>query len=155
MGYFLWEQACKPGSVVDSHLSWSVVANSILRLFRNGTSSPICSCQPCFGRGLHGSRRYRRDGGLLPHLSILTCWRRRFISVALSLESPLPAVNRRPCSVKPGLSSSPQREMRLPSLLPPYFTGKAPLCQTLKQLPPTNSLIRELLGISCPVAARK
>lgn len=25
------EQAYKPGSVVDSHLSWSVVANSIMR----------------------------------------------------------------------------------------------------------------------------
>lgn len=27
------EQTYKPGSVVDSHLSWSVVANSIMRLF--------------------------------------------------------------------------------------------------------------------------
>jgi hypothetical protein len=36
IGFFLSvksEQTCKPGSVVDSHLSWSVVANSIMRLF--------------------------------------------------------------------------------------------------------------------------
>ena len=44
-------------------------------------------------------------GELLPRLSILTCRCRRFISVALSLESPPPDVIRHPCPVKPGLSS--------------------------------------------------
>ena len=36
-----------------------------------------------------------------------------------------------------------------------YYKTKFFSCQTLKQLPPTNSLIRELLGISLSGAARK
>ena len=38
---------------------------------------------------------------------------RRFISVALSLESPPPAVSRHPCPVVPGLSSCPKACDRL------------------------------------------
>ena len=44
-------------------------------------------------------------GELLPRLSILTARRQRFISVALSLKSPLPGVIRHPCPVELGLSS--------------------------------------------------
>ena len=49
-------------------------------------------------------------GELLPRLSTLAfpCGSSRYISVALSLESPPPAVNRHPCPMVLGLSSYPQ-----------------------------------------------
>ena len=34
---------------------------------------PLCPLSSCFRWGLHSLLRYRRSGGLLPHLSILTC----------------------------------------------------------------------------------
>ena len=61
--------------------------------------------QSCFGWGLHGTLRYRKVGGLLHRLSILTAKKRRFISVALSLKSPSPGFLRHPVSKKLGLSS--------------------------------------------------
>src|SRR5579872_5862251 len=46
-------------------------------------------------------------GALLPHHFTLTARRtvRRFVSVALSFESPRPAVSWHPCPTEPGLSS--------------------------------------------------
>ena len=77
-------------------------------LHRVGFTSPAC---------------YQAAGELLPRLSILTvpkgggffllARRRRFLSVALSLESPPPAVSRHPCPVVPGLSSCPKACDRL------------------------------------------
>ena len=59
-------------------------------------SDGVYICPPC----------YQRGGSLLHCPSTLTGQSRRFISVALSLESPPPDVIRHPCPVKPGLSSS-------------------------------------------------
>ncbi len=68
---------------------------------------PICPASRCCSRwGLQSVLRYRRTGELLPHLSTLTNYNWRFISVALSLiKSPSPGVTRHPCPLEPGLSS--------------------------------------------------
>ena len=55
--------------------------------------------------GFTGHSRLRYAGELLPRLSTLTCKSRRYISVALSLESPPQAVSLHPCPMEPGLSS--------------------------------------------------
>ncbi len=52
--------------------------------------------QSCSGRGLQGCSVAIAAGELLPRLSTLTGRSRRYISVALSLESPPPDVIRRP-----------------------------------------------------------
>ena len=90
------EQVYEPGSVLNSHLSWYIVANVIMRPRQNGTGNPMVLLGPCFRRGLQSLSRCRNSGKLLPYLSTLTRESGRFISVALSLESPPPAVNRRP-----------------------------------------------------------
>ena len=110
----------------------------------------------CFGWGLQGPET------LLPRRWALTppfhpyqerAW--RSISVALSLESPPPAVSRHPALRSPDFPHQP-RLARLSKLLTnKYYKSNYFSCQTLKQLPPTNSLMRELLGISLSGAARK
>lgn len=74
--FFYSEQVYKPGSVLNSHLSWYTVASIIVRpLPETGRAAPFCfSIRSCFRWGLHSLLRYRRSGGLLPHLSILTCY---------------------------------------------------------------------------------
>lgn len=102
------EQVYKPGSVLNGHLSWYIVANVIMRPYPKRDGQPlICfSIRPCFRWGLHSLLCYHKSGELLPRLSILTaCWGRRSISVALSLGSPPAAVSSCHASVKPGLSS--------------------------------------------------
>jgi len=56
--------------------------------------------------------------------------------------------------MKPGLSS-PLWGATIQLTHGYHYTTSRFYCQTLKQLPPTNSLINELLGISSPGAARK
>ena len=80
---------------------------------------------------------------------------RRSISVALSLESPPPAVSRHPALRSPDFPHSYERDCPTYSHNPNHYKTTSPSCQTLKQLPPTNSLISELFGISSPGAARK
>ena len=61
------------------------------------TGSRIAFVWSCFGWGLHGFSCYHENGSLLHCLSTLTriiSW--RYISVALSLESPPPDVIRHP-----------------------------------------------------------
>ena len=79
----------------------------------------------------------------------------RYISVALSLESPPPAVSRHPALRSPDFPHSYERDCPTYSHNPNHYKTTSPSCQTLKQLPPTNSLISELFGISSPGAARK
>ena len=95
------EQVYEPGSVLNSHLSWYIVANVIMRPRQNGTGNPMVLLGPCFRRGLQSLSRCRNSGKLLPYLSTLTRESGRFISVALSLESPPPAVNRHPALRSP------------------------------------------------------
>ena len=67
---------------------------------------------------------------LLPHISTLT-ENRRLFSVALSLESPPPAVNRHPRSMEPGLSSRTLKCPRLSDLLAFNYIFFSPICQVL------------------------
>ena len=67
------ERTYKPGSVLNSHLSWSVVADGIMRPHRNGTGSSYVSLGPCFKWGLHSPYSCLYVGKLLPCLSTLTC----------------------------------------------------------------------------------
>ena len=70
---------------------------------------PTClSVWSCFQRGLPSQTRCRVCGALLPRRFTLTRRQKStggLLSVALSRESPPPAVNRHPCPMKPGLSS--------------------------------------------------
>ena len=75
--------------------------------------------QSCSEWGLHGIPCYHSIGELLPRLSLLTVLLRRFISVALSLKSPLPDVIRHPvlcCSDFPHGISTPQPYNKLKSV---------------------------------------
>ena len=105
------EQACKPGSVENGHLSWYIVTDVILRLpKRDGPPLMFAKKQNVF-LSLASDGVYRALGVAVQAVSSyltfppLPASGRRFISVALSLGSPPPVVSRRPCPVKPGLSS--------------------------------------------------
>ena len=88
----------------------------------------LASIASCTGWGLQRKPVTRNPGELLPRLSILTGPEihpnRRFISVALSLESPPPAVSRHPCPAVPGLSSYLAARDRLFTSHPRYLTLK-------------------------------
>ncbi|KSV17095.1 hypothetical protein CY91_04940 [Dehalococcoides mccartyi] len=51
---------------------------------------------PCSGRGLPGQPVTRTAGELLPHHFALTCFHRRYVSVALSVGSPPLGVTQHP-----------------------------------------------------------
>ena len=101
------DRVCKPGSVIDSHLSRRTVAGALQPPSRKQPG------RPCFLCGVAPDRVYRRFhtplGALLPHLSTLAgggaSRLRRFISVALFLRSLWAGVTRYPCPAEPGLSS--------------------------------------------------
>ena len=115
--------AYKPSSVLDGHLSRPAVASGLKRFPGSVTGRHICfpinlaprrrGCSvPPFGTvgptnpslsvlhriGFAEPRGLPRAGELLPRLSTLAfpCGSSRYISVALSLKSPPPAVNRHP-----------------------------------------------------------
>ena len=93
-----FEFVYKPSSVLHGHLSSLAVADKIKRYSRQsaGRTALLADAQSCSGWGLHGIPHYCGIGELLPRLSILTRLPLRFISVALSLKSPLPDVIRHP-----------------------------------------------------------
>ena len=103
----------------------------------------LASIESCTGWGLQRKPVTRNPGELLPRLSILTARRRRFLSVALSLESPPPSVSRHPCPAVPGLSSYLAARDRLFTSHPRYPT---PNCRPLSMDPyaesPKNLLTR-------------
>ena len=67
------EQVCKPGSVLNGHLSWYVVTDVIMRSCLKQDEQPLAfQYRPCFKRGLQSPLCYQRDGKLLPYLSTLT-----------------------------------------------------------------------------------
>ena len=76
----------------------------------------------------------------------------RYISVALSLELPPPAVSRHPCPVKPGLSS-PQPLQKGSD----YSSDLIDLLNVSYRIhePPINSRTNELLGITSGAIGRK
>ena len=94
------DQACKPGSVVDSHLSWPDVAIRLTPPPRDAPGRAVCPSTVLLRIGFTGPRSLPRAGELLPRLSTLTGKSRRYLSVALSLGSPPAAVSRYPCPVE-------------------------------------------------------
>ena len=119
----------KPGSV-PSLRRWATIplgprshaASSNQPGRRAGTRSSAAPIRSCSRWGLPCRSRCRQRGALLPHPFDLA--RRRpkaqaggLLSVALSLGSPPPAVNRHRRSMEPGLSSPRSRERRPPDPL--------------------------------------
>ena len=77
-------------------------------------------------------RFHTPTGELLPRLSTLTDYIRRYISVALFLGSPPAGVTRYPCPMEPGLSSQTDLSPRprgCPACLPVYDNEKKARCQ--------------------------
>ena len=68
----LCDQAYKPGSVVDSHLSWPDVAVRLTPPPRNAQGYAECSSTVLLRIGFTGPRGLPRAGELLPRLSTLT-----------------------------------------------------------------------------------
>ena len=99
-----YEQTCKPSSVFDSHLSRPHI--SIRLKPRHGIKyagparvKTTPSVSVLHQVGFTWPDGLPPAGELLPRLSILACnekLRQRFLSVALSLESPPPGVTRHP-----------------------------------------------------------
>ena len=113
------QTVCKPGSVriqrmaVIIHLGCPLPdISSNLPRRRPGNRPCAASIWSCSRRGLPCHCRYRQRGALLPHPFTLTL-SGGLLSVALSLGSPPPAVNRHRVSMEPGLSS-PRRVSPLP-----------------------------------------
>ena len=85
---------------------------------RAGTGPYATPIRSCSRWGLPCRRRYRKRGGLLPHPFDLAGPKPGgLLSVALSLGSPPPAINRHRRSVEPGLSSPRLRGPRPPGPL--------------------------------------
>ena len=84
--------ACKPSSVLCNHLSGVAVAYNFQRFFRASRTS-YSSIRILHQVGFTSTISYHIVGKLLPYLSTLT-EKRRYISVALSLKSPLPVISR-------------------------------------------------------------
>ena len=100
------ECVCKPGSVLNSHLSWQSVTRACsMPPPRDTPSKRICPSTVLLQIGFTRQSGLPPSGELLPHLSILTRKIGRLFSVALALGSPPAAVSRYYRSVKPGLSS--------------------------------------------------
>ena len=95
------EGNCKPSSVV-SHIGWATTIYLVLSLPIRSSGQPRSGSEPyrpllglapdgvCLDRNC-----YQLRGELLPHLFTLTALQ-RFVSVALSVGSPRPAVNGHP-----------------------------------------------------------
>lgn len=88
--------AYKPSSVIGGHLSRPIVTDGFKRN-PESIDGPSQSLFRFLLRAGFTSRTSRQAAGeLLPHLSTLTHLHGRYISVALALESPPPAVNWHP-----------------------------------------------------------
>ena len=101
VSFFWYKQNCKPGYVWNNHLSritvtsylkrptwsWRATSTLLFGLASNG----VYMCPDC----------YQSGGSLLHCPSTLTALLQRYISVALSLESPPPAVSRHPALWSP------------------------------------------------------
>ena len=104
-----YDRVCKPGSVIDSHLSRRTVAGALQPPSRKQPGRPCFLCGVAPDRVYSNGRFHTPLGALLPHLSTLAgggaSRLRRFISVALFLRSLWAGVTRYPCPAEPGLSS--------------------------------------------------
>ena len=117
----------KPGSVVGSHSSRRAVTSTLKQPTRKQREPRPCfPIWPCSGWGLPCRSCYHARGELLPRRFTLACRRRSgdiggLISVALSVASRRPAVNRHPAlwspDFPPGAGFAPDAR-RLPDRLP-------------------------------------
>ena len=102
-------RVCKPGSVLDSHLSCRTVAGTLHATSRRRPGQPCVSSTVLLRIEFTAPDSSQPAGELLPHLSTLAPAaqgpQKRYISVALFLKSPSAGVTRYPCPVEPGLSS--------------------------------------------------
>ena len=150
------EQPCKPGSVFQTAIYLGpLLPAASCDFFETERAAPL-SLFVLLRVGFTGTRDITAPAvGSYPTFPSLPGQAWRSISVALSLESPPPAGSRHPALRSPDFPHQP-RLARLSKLLTnKYYNSFYFPCQTLKQLPPTNSLIRELFGISLSGAARK
>ena len=83
---------------------WRGVASCAQAIIRTVAEQTKVAQSMLLRMGFTREFSYHLPCELLPHISTLT-ENRRLFSVALSLESPPPAVNRHPRSMEPGLSS--------------------------------------------------
>ncbi len=91
------EQVYKPGSVVNGHLSWYTVASIIMRLFFGIERAILLHSFRLASGGVYIALSVTSQAvGSYPTFPSLPMFHRRSISVALSLESPPPAVNWHP-----------------------------------------------------------
>ena len=92
----LQSAACKPGSVENGHLSRRKVANALKRYCGNRTGRPMCprnlAPDGVYMTAQSPGRRCALTAPFHPYRSCL----RRYLSVALALESPPPAVSWHP-----------------------------------------------------------
>ena len=143
------KQPCKPGSVFQTAIYLGpLLPAASCDFFETERAAPL-SLFVLLRVGFTGTRDITAPAvGSYPTFPSLPGQAWRSISVALSLESPPPAVSRHPALRSPDFPHR-QKPTRLSKLLTnQYYKANSLICQTLKQLPPTNSLMRELLGIS-------
>ena len=99
------EPVCKPGSVLNDHLSVACRCRQAQAASMERPGRPVCSSTALLRIEFTAPTCLHAAGELLPRLSTLTGKSRRYISVALVRGSPLAGVTRYPCPVEPGLSS--------------------------------------------------
>ena len=102
-------RVCKPGSVLDSHLSCRTVAGTLHATSPETAGPANVSSTVLLRIEFTAPDSLQPASELLPRLSTLAlpCFApaERYLSVALFLKSPSAGVTRYPCPVEPGLSS--------------------------------------------------
>ena len=100
------ERVCKPGSVIDGHLSGTCVAARLEPPPRDGRAGHV-SLHGVAPDRVYSTELSPADGRALISAfpPLLVRMNQRYISVALVRGSPLAGVTRYPCPVEPGLSS--------------------------------------------------
>ena len=106
LAFLLCEWACKPGSVIDGHLSGTHVAARLKPPPRDGRAG-LLSLHGVAPDRVYSTELSPADGRALISAfpPLLVRRNQRYISVALVRGSPLAGVTRYPCPMEPGLSS--------------------------------------------------
>lgn len=134
------DRVCKPGSVIDSHLSRRTVAGALQPPSRKQPGKPCFLCGVAPDRVYSNGRFHTPLGALLPHLSTLTAGNlRRYLSVALALGSPPAAVSSYPVLRCSDFPHSIPAALSHSLLMDFYYTGFLPFCQ-VRIFIPFNSL---------------
>ena len=119
------ERACKPGSVFVRSSIWDECCHSPLAALPGGSAGNLSSSVSALLQvGFAGPTRLRAAGALLPHHFTLTpsapasgetFMRGRYLSVALSVGSPRPAVSRHPALRSPDFPRRPESRRDRPA----------------------------------------